>query len=48
MADESGFSSRQGQEISLLDRVQTGSVVHPASYLMGTGGGGPGGKAAKA
>jgi hypothetical protein len=29
---------RWGQEFSLLHVVQTGSVVHPTSYSMGTGG----------
>jgi hypothetical protein len=37
-----------GQELSLLDIVQTGSGAHPASYPMGTGGSFPGGKAARA
>jgi hypothetical protein len=35
-----GFDSRQGQDFSLLHNVQTGSGAHPASYPMGTGGGG--------
>jgi hypothetical protein len=43
-----GFESRWGQELSLLHVVQTGSGAHPASYLMGTGGSFPGGKAAGA
>jgi hypothetical protein len=34
--------SRQGQEFSLLQIVQTGSGVHPTSYPMGTGGPFPG------
>jgi hypothetical protein len=34
----SEFESRQGQELSFLHVVQTGSRVHPAYYLMGTGG----------
>jgi hypothetical protein len=29
------FESRWGQEFSLLQIVQTGSEVHPTSYLMG-------------
>jgi len=33
---------------SLHHRVQNGSGAHPASYLMGTGGSFPGGKAAGA
>jgi hypothetical protein len=33
-----GFDSRQRQDISLLHSVQTGSRIHPASYLTGTGG----------
>jgi hypothetical protein len=32
---------------SLHHRVQNGSGAHPASYLMGTGGSFPGGKAAQ-
>jgi hypothetical protein len=42
------FESRWGQELSLLYVVQTGSGVHPASYLMGIGGSFTGGKAAGA
>jgi hypothetical protein len=34
--------------ISLLHRVQTGSVAHPASYKMGTRDSFPRGKAARA
>jgi hypothetical protein len=30
--------SRQGQDISFLHSVQTGSGAHPASYPVGTGG----------
>jgi hypothetical protein len=44
----SEFESRLGQELSLLEIVQTGSEVHPTSYPMGTGGSFPGGKAAGA
>jgi hypothetical protein len=32
----SGFESRCDQEFSLLQIVQTGSGVHPTSYLMGS------------
>jgi hypothetical protein len=31
------FSSRQGEEFSFLRVVQTGSGVHPISYVTGTG-----------
>jgi hypothetical protein len=31
------FESRQGQELSLLHVVQTGSGIKPTSYPMGTG-----------
>jgi hypothetical protein len=34
----SEFESWWGQEFSLLHVIQTGSGVHPTSYLMGTGG----------
>jgi hypothetical protein len=34
----SEFESRLGQEFSLLHVFQTGSVAHPASYPMDTGG----------
>jgi hypothetical protein len=44
----SDFDSRLGQKFSLLHVVQTGSEAHPASYLMGTRGSFPGGKAAGA
>jgi hypothetical protein len=37
-----------GQDFSLLHSVQTNSVANSASYLMGTGGDSPGGKAAGA
>jgi hypothetical protein len=37
-----------GSEFSLLHIVQTGSGAHPTSYLMGTGGSFPGGRAAGA
>jgi hypothetical protein len=39
------LTSREGQEFSLLQIVQTGSEVHTTSYPMGTGGSFPGGKA---
>jgi hypothetical protein len=41
------FPTRAGN-FSLHHRVQTGSGVHPASYLMGTRGSFPGGEAAGA
>jgi hypothetical protein len=37
-AGRPGYDSRQGQEISLLHCVQTGSGAHPSSQPMGTGG----------
>jgi hypothetical protein len=37
-AGRPGLDSRQGHDVSLLRRVQTGSVAHPTSYPMGTGG----------
>jgi hypothetical protein len=43
MGIATGFE--QGQEFSLLHRVQTGPGAHP-TYQMGTGGDFPGGKAA--
>jgi hypothetical protein len=48
--DDQGIGVRvpQGQEVSLLHVVQTGSGVQPTSYPMGTGGSSPGGKAAEA
>jgi hypothetical protein len=33
----SEYESRYGQEFSVLHVVQTGSVVHPTFYTMGTG-----------
>jgi hypothetical protein len=36
------FESRSGKTFSLLHIVQTGSGVHPTSYIMGTGGSFPG------
>jgi hypothetical protein len=40
-----GFSSRQGRvSFSIGHSIQTGSVAHPASYPMNTGGSFPGGK----
>jgi hypothetical protein len=42
-----GFDSRQGQgHFFPRRRVQIGSVVHPVSYTMGSGGSFPVGKAA--
>jgi hypothetical protein len=32
--DRQMFDSRQGQEMSLLQRLQTASGAHPASYSM--------------
>jgi hypothetical protein len=46
--EESEFEYRQGQELSLLHAVQTGSGAYSASYLMGSKGSFPGGKAAGA
>lgn len=34
--DDSGFESRQGQEIFLFRPPRTGSVAHPAPYSRGT------------
>jgi hypothetical protein len=34
--DQLGFGSRQGQNVSLLSSLQTGSGAHPASCPMGT------------
>jgi hypothetical protein len=31
------FDSQEGLDFSLLHSFQTGSEVHPASYLMGAG-----------
>jgi hypothetical protein len=31
-----GFDSQEDQNFSLLHCIQTGSEVHPTSYLMGT------------
>jgi hypothetical protein len=44
----SEFEFRWGKEFSLLQVVQTDSVIHPTSYLMGTRGSFIGGKAAGA
>jgi hypothetical protein len=44
-AGRHGFSSRQGQDFSLLHTVQTGSGALPASSIMGIGISFPGGKA---
>jgi hypothetical protein len=35
---EPGLDSGQGQDVSLLHEVQTGSGAHPASYTVRTGG----------
>jgi hypothetical protein len=35
MATEQGFDSWQGQEISLLNEIQTGFGAHSTSYPMG-------------
>jgi hypothetical protein len=48
MAEGSEFESRDGQDLSPLLVVQTGSVAHQAYYRMGTWGSFPGGKAAGA
>jgi hypothetical protein len=46
--DDGGVGVRVpvGSNFSLLHVIQTGSVVHPTSYPMGTGGSLPGGKEA--
>jgi hypothetical protein len=36
-AGRPGFNSWQGQDLSFLHCVQTGSEAHPASYPVGTG-----------
>jgi hypothetical protein len=41
-AGQPGLASRQGQDVSLLHTVQTGSGAHPTSYPMSTGGFSPG------
>jgi hypothetical protein len=41
-AGRSGLDSRQGQNVSLLHNVQTGSGDHPPSYPMSTGALSPG------
>jgi hypothetical protein len=38
----SEFESLEGKQFSFLHVVQTGSVAHPTSYPMGTGGSFPG------
>jgi hypothetical protein len=38
LAGRPGLDFRQGQDVSLLHNVQTGSGAHPASYPMSTGG----------
>jgi hypothetical protein len=47
LAGRPGFESWQGQ-VSVLQKVQTGSGAHTASYPKGTGGDIPGGKEAEA
>lgn len=42
-----GSNSRQGQDFSLLQSVNTGSRAHTASNSMGIGGSFPGGKLAR-
>jgi hypothetical protein len=37
-AGQPGLDSRQGQDVSLLHNVQTGSGANPASYPVSTGG----------
>jgi hypothetical protein len=39
-AEGTELESQEGQDFSPLHAVQTGSGAHPASYPMGTGGGG--------
>jgi hypothetical protein len=46
-AEGSEFESRWGQHFSLFHIGQTGSGAHPASYIMGTRGSFPRGKAAE-
>jgi hypothetical protein len=46
LEDRGGRSSSPGRVKNFLHVVQTGSGVHPTSYLVGTGGSFPGGKAA--
>jgi hypothetical protein len=36
--DSLGWDSGQGEDVSLLQDVQTGSGAHPASYTVSTGG----------
>jgi hypothetical protein len=37
-AGQPGLDSRQGQDVSLIHNLQTGSGAHPASYPVSTGG----------
>jgi hypothetical protein len=37
ITERSQFESRQGREFSISHIIQTGSEIHPTSYLMGTG-----------
>jgi hypothetical protein len=46
MTEESEFESRYSQEYSLLHVVQTGSLVHPTFFPIGTGSSFPGVKEA--
>jgi len=49
MDSQSLFSGRSREGNSALQfHIQTGTGAHPTSYLMGTGGSFPTGKAAKA
>jgi hypothetical protein len=43
-AGQPELDSREGQDVSLLHNVQTGSGAHPASYPVSTGGSFSGGK----
>jgi hypothetical protein len=43
-AGQLGLDSQQGQDVSLLPNVQTGSGAHPASYPLSIGGSFSGGK----
>jgi hypothetical protein len=43
-AGQPGLNSRQGQDVSLLHNVQSGSGAHPAPYPMSTWGSFSGGK----
>jgi hypothetical protein len=43
--DDRGSIPDRGRGFFSIPSIQTGSGAHPASYLMGTGGSFPGGKA---